>query len=237
MQHRLRDYRELRDWSRIDRDSPGLICCCANICCDTTNACAASQFTDSFSSSLGGYTSANCPGSTGLFSVGGGFLSEAFAGAPYTGASGAYTQAITIPTLNGLCISVSAKIYAIAGKTVGTTGVTIGGVSAMVGRYASPALTQYLTSNDTTAAGCQKVATNHTYGTANANFVDGDCLCLVLQDTSSGAGTYSIKSYVNGVLKDTFSGVAKTLTAGGTINVGVTDTNGGQWDNLCIATS
>lgn len=238
----LRDIRDERKWHKHWIDRPGMgwfWCCCPTTpCCDNTNGCATLQFSDDFSSAKAGYTDANC--ATGdTFAVGGGFLTETFgAGSTpkYNGASGTHTQSITIPALNGLCISVSVQIYKVSGKVAGVTGMTINGVGTMVGRIGSS--TQYGTQNTTAANGCiGGGGTNHFYGAALTDFVDGDCLCLVLQDTSSGGGTYSLKSYVNGTLLDTFAGLAKTLTAGGSIKIGVVDTNGGQWDNLCIATS
>ncbi len=245
----LRDHREPRD-IRIWRDPPGFFrgnacdchCGAANICCDNTNACATLQFSDDFSSALGGYSEALCSGGTGkTFGVSGGFLTDTFgsgASPKYSGAAGSKTQAITIPALNGLCISVSVVLGIVTGKVIGTTGIGIGGVGNLFGRVASPLPpTAYATRNAAGADECPAAGTLHTWGTVSANFVDGDCVALVLTDTSSGAGTYSLKSYLNGTLMDTFSGQAYTLTSGGSINCGVFDTNGGKWSNLCIATS
>jgi hypothetical protein len=140
--------------------------------------------------------------------------------------------------LNGLCISVSAIIKVLVGKNGGTTGITIAKVGLMAGRYGSPtpAPTPYLTNNLTDANGCA-TGSSHTYGTANTNFADGDCICLKVIDVSAGAGTYDLKSYVNGVLKDTWSSQSYSLTAGAALNIGFRDSNGGQWDKFCIATN
>jgi hypothetical protein len=238
------DWRIHRDWKRLWLDAPGFFrgnacdchCSAGNICCDNTNACATLQFSDDFGAALAGtYTQTPSPPNHVSFATTPGVLQDTFGGSlsHYAGANGNCTQSITVPALNGLCISVSAVVRIIANKNIGTTGIVITGVAQMLGRYSTPtpAPTQYISSMLAGSFG------SHTYGSANTNFNGGDCLCLVLQDTSSGGGTYSVKSYVNGTLLDTFAGESLTLTAGGSIAVGVHDSNGGEWDNLCIATS
>jgi hypothetical protein len=243
----LRDWREIREWSAIWRGPPGFFgpgwrnCnCCGATCCDTTNQCSTLQFSDAFSSLSGSYTQTKCTGDTHInFAASGGNLTEdGGIAAPFVGAGGVCTIPITVPTLNGLCISASAVLKVITGKTIGTTGICIANVGVMAGRYGFPvpASTPYLTNNAANSIGCA-TGSSHLYGTANTNFTDGDCIMLKLIDVSSGAGTYDLKSYVNGTLADTWSGQAYSLTAGATIEIGFRDTNGGQWQNFCVATS
>ncbi len=246
----LRDHREPRDLTHPWRDPPGFFrgnacdchCSSAGTCCDETNKCGTLQFQDNSFSSLASYTESACGVGGKLFSGGSGTVTDTFGGAPghYPNATGAIGQSVTIPTLNGLCISVSAVLYAIISKNTGTTGIYIGGVGVLLGRYSSPTpfATPYINRNTADAHGCfPGSGTNHTFGTANTNFTDGDCAQLVLQDTSSGGGTYSLKSYVNGTLMDTFTGLTYSLSAGGTLECGMIDSNGGKWGNFCIATS
>lgn len=228
----FRDYREPRDWRRW-KEPAGLICCCttSSLCAN----CATSRFTDDFTSALGGYTTTACPGSSGtpVYVASGGFLTQtaAFGGVI---ASGVYTQGITTPTLNGLCISVCAQIYSAAGKTTGGTGVTIGGGAEFHGRYLAGVKNNYVSQPTTSANGCISGAGASTFA---PTWVDGDTITLVITDTSSGAGTYDVTCYVNGVLKKTLAAQAYSFTAGSTIQCGVCDSNGGKWANLKIYTS
>lgn len=232
------DWREPRRWDRVWRDRPGFFtpgcyACDCGPCAGTTV-----QFTDDFGSDPGGYTASGC-GQSQNYGISGGTLTNSFGGAPYTGTGGVYTQAITIPALSGLVICVQSTLLVITGKNTGTTGITMGLVAAMYGRYRTPTpfSTPYATDLSPLASGCSPSGTSHTYGTADTNFSPGDVIKLVLRDVSSGGGTYDVESYVNGTLMDTHSAVSISLTAGNTMEIGVSDTNGGEWNDLEISTT
>lgn len=208
--------------------------------CDCCGDCGPIRFTDDFSSSLSGYTDVNC--STGsTYGVSGGILTDNYPGvAPYLGNSGTHSQDITIPALDGLVMCIQATILVISGKTNGSTGVFMGYVAYMGGRYAfpTPATTPYACMLNTSNSGCgDSPGTNHNFGTANTNFADGDVVKLVLRDVSAGAGTYDVESWVNGTLRDTHSSVSISLTAGNTLKAGATCSNGGQWNDMTIWTT
>lgn len=199
-------------------------CCCTNACA----ACANVKLNDDFSGNLAAYTYNSCSLSTpNNYSIVAGRL-QWTPGVPR--GSGALYQSFTIPALNGLCMSVEANLF--PGQA--TSGIFIGGI-----RYfnATGPTTSYQ-SNQVSAVGCGST----TVFTTSPVPVAGDLIRMIVQDTSSGGGTYSITYCVNGTQIHQETSVSLTLTAGGSINIGVTFTsNAGvsniQWDNLLVATS
>lgn len=230
----LRTIDKPRDWARPWRDAPGFFgpgwrnCNCCEPCNSSCNSCATQVWADDFTSSLGGYTSSLC--ATGRnFAVTGGSLVENYNGPPYTGAGGAYTQSITRPALNGLCISVCASIKILSLKSAGGTGVTIGSGPEF---HLSVSGIWVLQRAACSAAGC---ITAGATDTGLHTWVSGDVITLKLSDTSSGGGTYKAECYINGSLVNTRTGLAYTIPD--PFIAGVDDTNGGEWGCLRIATN
>lgn len=141
---------------------------------------------------------------------------------------------ITTPARNGLCIAaqIDVDVYSNITNSIG-----IGGISPNGGVcFGDSGLLNCI--NNTLAQfspipGCHQVTTvcgSVTLGT----------ICLVIQDASSGAGTYNVYGFLNGSIVCSKLGVALTFDttfACGILHTPTNPTNNAQWDNFKVWTS
>ena len=135
----------------------------------------------------------------------------------------------TTPALSGLCMSICAQI---TGGTTGAIGVVIGGGPAFFARLSG--LNDYGQQTKDLSTGCPDgTSTFTTFGSYAVN----DTITLRVEDTSSGAGTYQVKCYINGTIASTTTGLAYTFTAGAAILIGKMKTGDGTCVIQSVATS
>lgn len=242
MRRVFRDIREPRNWARPWRDPPGMVYCDCCGAASTCVNCATIQLHDDFSSVLGGYTDTTCGTMTShTWSTSGGALTVNCVNHT-AGSSPTYARAITIPALNGLCIAICANLYVSSGPSSLTAGFNIPPFATTFYRNGFNNFGLWTGNTATDANGC--VTGTGTFTSGGTAMTDGDTITLALIDTSSGAGTYKVVVYKNGTAQITKTGVALTITAGGSSQVGFNgspgnnaNTFGGQWKQAYFSTS
>lgn len=205
--------------------------CCSPFSCSAGSCsnCGTVRFSDPFSSALGGYTDPHCQtGGTSSWSVASNTLTLTVTGT-FTGASPAYTQTITVPSLtSSFCISVCAHVT----TRGGVTGVTIG--KGGVAFFNASGTAEWWGNTAASAAGCI-TGTGTFNNTGDAGDHAGDWITLAITNPSGTANGYVHTVYRNAVQKFQHTGL--TLSFGGTTQIGVTGQNGSQWQCLYIATN
>jgi len=149
-------------------------------------------------------------------------------------------QSLVRPALNGLIVSVEANISALthsgsaAPWATSTVGVFIGTGKKFLWR--SPNANPSLPGARFISVPCDtdgvSTSTTTTFGT---NDTGTGLMKLKITDTSSGAGTYKVEFFVDGVLIRTETSVAITIPD--PFHAGIACTDSAAWDNFCVTTN